>query len=464
MMQRLKDRQTAGQMLARALRKYQDESDVVVLALPRGGVPVAYEVARALRAPMDVLIVRKLGVPGHEELAMGAIANGGLRVLNESTIRSLRIPDYLVEQVTADEREEIERRAAVYRQGQGPLNVQGQTVILVDDGLATGSTMLAALRALRTHHPARIVAAVPLAPASTCEMLRDEADEVICMLMPEPFYGVGMWYEDFTQTTDQEVIDLLQKAQAQTYKRTPSACAVALEVTIQCGAAPLRGILTVIPDSSSVVLFAHGSGSGRLSPRNQLVARRLQAAGISTLLFDLLTGDEEKIDLRTGHMRFDIPFLARRLQAATEWIQRRPDTSGLAIGFFGASTGAAAALQAAAACGPSVQAVVSRGGRPDLAGGDLTKVRCPTLMIVGGEDAPVIELNRQALDRMRPGLGHITIIPGATHLFPEKGALEQVASLAADWFDRHLGAGRSVSDSLSAAKDTDPADDSRTSI
>lgn len=437
-MHRIKNRKTAGEMLARALKKFQDDSETVVLALPRGGVPVAYEVAKELSAPLDVLLVRKLGVPGHEELAMGAVANGGLRVLNESTIRSLKIPQHLVDQVTSDELLEIERRAAVYREGRGSLNVRGRTVILVDDGLATGSTMLAALRALRILEPARIIAAVPLAPASTCEMLRDEADDIVCMLTPEPFYGVGMWYDDFNQTTDQEVLDLLRQARVWEKKPGDLPQVSDEQVEIKCGPAVLQGILSVNPESDGIVIFAHGSGSGRNSPRNRLVARRLQEVGLSTLLFDLLTEAEEKIDLRTGHMRFDIPFLARRLRAVTNWVRRRPETADLAIGYFGASTGAAAAVQAAAEETLEIKAIVSRGGRPDLAGSDLMNVTCPTLMIVGSEDVPVMELNRQALDSMRPGFGHISIIPGATHLFPEPGALERAANLAADWFDRHL--------------------------
>jgi len=210
---RFRDRAEAGQQLAALLAAYAHRPDLLVLALPRGGVPVAYEVARALDAPLDVFLVRKLGVPGHEELAMGAIASGGVRVLNDDVVESLRIPLSIVDQVTEREQEELQRRERAYRGDRPPPDVRGRTVILVDDGLATGSTMRAAAAAVRRQQPARVVVAVPVAAASTCDALRTEVDEVACVLTPEPFYAVGIWYEDFSQTTDDEVRDLLARAQ-----------------------------------------------------------------------------------------------------------------------------------------------------------------------------------------------------------------------------------------------------------
>ena len=204
-----RDRTEAGRVLAERLRAYADRPDVIVLALPRGGVPVGYEVARALHAPLDVFIVRKLGVPGHEELAMGAVATGGVRVLNEQVVRALRIPDSVIDAVASWELEELRRRERLYRGDRPPPDVRGKTVILVDDGLATGSTMLAAVRALRQQQPARIVVAVPIAAPDTCELLRADVDDVVCAVTPEPFYAVGLWYEDFSQTTDEEVRELL---------------------------------------------------------------------------------------------------------------------------------------------------------------------------------------------------------------------------------------------------------------
>lgn len=208
---RFRDRRDAGRRLAAELKRYAARSDVVVLALPRGGVPVGWEVARALAAPLDVFVVRKLGVPGEEELAMGAVARGGVRVLNERLTTALGIPEYVIDAVTAWQQEELARRERLYRGDRPPPDVGGRTVILVDDGLATGSTMRAAVAALRVQGPARIVVAVPTAARETCHELVAEVDEVVCATTPEPFYSVGLWYEDFSQTTDEEVRALLSQ-------------------------------------------------------------------------------------------------------------------------------------------------------------------------------------------------------------------------------------------------------------
>jgi predicted phosphoribosyltransferase len=207
-----RDRVDAGKALAGLLGKYAGRPDVIVLALPRGGVPVGYEVARALAAPLDVFIVRKLGVPGQEEYAMGAVASGGVRVLNDEAVRSLGLSNETVDRVTARELEELKRRERLYRGDRPEPDVKGRTVIVVDDGLATGSTMKAAVKALAERGAARIVVAVPVAAADTCQALRREVDEVVCALTPEPFQAVGLWYDNFSQTSDQEVRDLLERA------------------------------------------------------------------------------------------------------------------------------------------------------------------------------------------------------------------------------------------------------------
>jgi predicted phosphoribosyltransferase len=207
------DRAAAGRALATELTEYADRPDVVVLALPRGGVPVAFEVAQALHAPLDVFLVRKLGVPGHQELAMGAIASGGIRVLNEAVVRELVIPDEIIQVYAAEEQRELQRRERAYRGDRPSPPVRGRTVVLVDDGLATGSSMMAAVAALRRQRPARLVVAVPVGASDTCNALREVADEVVCARTPEPFHAVGVWYEDFAQTTDEEVRELLERAQ-----------------------------------------------------------------------------------------------------------------------------------------------------------------------------------------------------------------------------------------------------------
>jgi putative phosphoribosyl transferase len=210
-----RDRADAGRQLAAKLTAYAGRRDVIVLALPRGGVPVGYEVAQALGAPLDVFLVRKLGVPGREELAMGAMATGGVRILNEDVVHALGIPEHVIDAVAEKERRELLRRERDYRDDRPPPDVRGRTVLLVDDGLATGSTMRAAAAALRKLRPARVVVAVPVGSADTCAELADAADEVVCARTPEPFYAVGLWYDDFSQTTDEEVHELLDRAAAQ---------------------------------------------------------------------------------------------------------------------------------------------------------------------------------------------------------------------------------------------------------
>jgi putative phosphoribosyl transferase len=212
---RYQNRSEAGRLLATKLAAYADRPDTLVLALPRGGVPVGFEVAAALHAPLDVFLVRKLGVPGNEELAMGAIASGGVCVLNEGVVRTLNIPDKVIEAVARREQQELERRERLYRDNRPPLDVSNRVVILVDDGLATGATMRAAARALQQQKPARLVVAVPVAAPEICNAFRTIVDEIICAETPDPFFGVGWWYDDFSQTSDQQVHDLLASSQQQ---------------------------------------------------------------------------------------------------------------------------------------------------------------------------------------------------------------------------------------------------------
>lgn len=446
----LYDRADAGRQLAAKLRPYAGRQDLLVLGLPRGGVPVAYEIAKALHAPLDIFVVRKLGVPGHEELALGAIASGGIRVLNEEIVHALALSDDEIEAVVAREQKEIERRERTYRGDRPPFNVQGKTVILVDDGVATGATLRAAITALRTQQPAKLIAAVGVAPVETCDVLETEVDELVCLLKPDPFWAVGLWFADFSPTTDEEVQRLLAQADEllrtekgeQTMTTTPPMAERPIEqrsVQITAGDVTLAGDLSIPQGAEGLVLFAHGSGSSRFSPRNRFVAQVLQAGGLATLLFDLLTAGEEEIDLHTRHLRFDIPLLAGRLVATTDWVVQQPTLAQLKIGYFGASTGAAAALIAATQRPEVVGAVVSRGGRPDLALPVLPQVKAPTLLIVGGNDQPVIRMNEQALAQLRTE-AKLEIVPGASHLFEEPGTLETAARLACEWFQHHLTA------------------------
>lgn len=433
------DRRDAGRQLAQRLRHLATDENVVILALPRGGVPVGFEIAQQLHRPLDVFVVRKLGVPGHEEVAMGAIASGGVRVLNPAVLIELGISRAAIDDVIARETEELSRREMAYRSGRAFPDLHHATVVLVDDGIATGATMMAAVQAVRQLGAARVVVAAPVIAAATRTALLYETDEVECVHAPERFFAVGVHYRDFDQTTDEEVQSLLNEAAGVRPDGHSHAQGRSHTLRIPAPGGALTADLTIPGNPMGLVIFAHGSGSSRMSPRNREVAAVLQRNGFATLLFDLLTPAEEAIDRVTGELRFDISRLATRLIAVTDWVTGRDDVGDLPIGYFGASTGAAAALRAAAARADVVQAVVSRGGRPDLAGPALDHVVAPALLIVGGRDPEVFVLNRAARERMRRAAVKLVVVAGATHLFEEPGALDEVTRLAADWFRAHLG-------------------------
>ncbi|WP_030690117.1 phosphoribosyltransferase family protein [Streptomyces globisporus] len=421
------DRTDAGRQLAARLDHLKGH-DVVVLGLPRGGVPVAAEVADALDAPLDICLVRKLGVPHQPELAMGALGEGGVRVLNDRVLRETRVGDRDLAAVEEREHAELDQRARRYRGSRSSVSLEGRTVVVVDDGLATGATALAACRVVRARGAARIVLAVPVAPRGWTTRVGDDADEAVSVHTPDLFFAIGQFYQDFSQTPDAEVVACLERSKA---ARDPAAQGA--DVRIPVSGVTLGGRLVVPEGAGGIVLFAHGSGSSRHSPRNRAVAGVLNRAGLGTLLFDLLTeaeaGDRERV--------FDTPLLAGRLVGATEWLAGRPESVGLPLGYFGASTGAAAALWAAADPASPVSAVVSRGGRPDLAAEHLARVRAPTLLVVGGADAVVLDLNRRALALLRCE-NRLAVVGGAGHLFEEPGALEEVADLATSWFAEHF--------------------------
>jgi putative phosphoribosyl transferase len=433
------DRIEAGVRLAEALERYRSARPVV-LGLPRGGVPVAYEVARALRAPLDVWIVRKLGTPGQPELGMGAVSEGGAIFRDRKIIEAVGASDLDVARTVARETAEVERRVRLFRGTRPAPALRDRTVIVVDDGVATGGTTRAALIALRGLEPRRLVLAVPVGARETIESLRMEVDDLVCLYAPENLGAIGAFYTDFEPTTDDEVRELLRRAEAERpaapAPAVPGADVVERTVKIAANGDVLEGTLALPRGARGLVLFAHGSGSSRRSPRNRYVAGVLNRRRVATLLFDLLTPAEDAG--LAGDQRFNIDLLAGRLLRATEWASSQPDTQGLHIGYFGASTGAAAALVAAADWPDVVEAVVSRGGRPDLAGDALPRVQAPTLLIVGGADEDVLALNRAARRRLRAE-SELAVVPGATHLFEERGALERVADMAAEWFVRKLG-------------------------
>jgi len=417
------NRREAGRLLA---REFEDTGildasvgRIVVIGLARGGVEVAAEVAAALHAPLDALAVRKIGHPWHPEYGIGAVAPGG--------IEYVRAHDGLAEEevtqavrVAATNAETLDANLHARR---APVDVDGATCVLVDDGLATGGTMVAAVRWARARGARRVVVAVPVGADATVRSLRaeEEVGSVVCLVTPFDLGAVGFWYDDFHQVSDEAVIVLLAEARDREVVRRSAEIAIAdvrLAADLAIPATPIGW-----------VVFAHGSGSSRRSARNVAVATELNQTGIATLLFDLLT-QEEELDRRNV---FDVELLTRRLVEATRWLAADPAANRLPIGYFGASTGAAAALLAATELGDRIAAVVSRGGRPDLAWNGLAAVRAPTLLIVGGADRVVLDLNQDAAARLTCP-NEVVVVPGATHLFEEPGALEQVAELATTWF------------------------------
>ncbi|NDW01133.1 alpha/beta family hydrolase [Salipiger sp. PrR002] len=428
--ERFVDRAEAGRKLGARLASMALEQPVVY-ALPRGGVPVALEVARALKAPLDLIFVRKIGAPSAPEVALGAIVDGAApqMVINEEVMRSFGSDADYLEKARARELVELERSRTRYLGDRPQVSAADRTAVIVDDGLATGATMKAAIIAMRRQGARRICVAVPVAPAEVAREFAALADTVVCLNPAPRFYGVGGFYDDFHQLSDEETVGLLRQAWAEDTEphQAPSRRNVAVPPLA------LAGELVVPEDPRGLIIFAHGSGSSRLSPRNRAVAEVLNERGFATLLFDLLTPQEAQ-DRRNV---FDIPLLAERVVEAVGYVAGEPDVADLAIGLFGASTGAGAALVAAANLKGRIGAVVSRGGRPDLAGAHLAQVTAPTLLIVGGHDEHVLTLNRQALFALESEK-MLKIVPGASHLFEEPGALEMATEIACNWFEHYL--------------------------
>jgi erythromycin esterase-like protein/adenine/guanine phosphoribosyltransferase-like PRPP-binding protein len=354
-----RDRSEAGRRLAEKLAHYANRPDVLVLALPRGGVPVAYEVARALSAPLDVFVVRKLGVPGYEELAMGAVATGGVRVLNDNIVAGLHIPDYLIDAVANRELEELRRRERLYRGGRPPPDVRGRTVILVDDGLATGATMLAGIKALRQLEPAGIVVAVPTASPDTCEALRAEVDEVICAITPEPFEAVGRWYEDFSQTSDDEVRDLLaRRQQPEEQQAEPSTTDTTLIEAVRAGAHPLTGaaqdydpVMDLVGDARFALLGESSHGTHEFyRERAQITKRLIEERGFTAVAVEAdwpdawrvnryvrrVSDEVDAVEALTDFRRF--PTWMWRNTEVVEWLRAYNDAlapGAPKVGFYG---------------------------------------------------------------------------------------------------------------------------------
>jgi predicted phosphoribosyltransferase/dienelactone hydrolase len=432
-----RDRRHAAELLAARLGGHRGRRPLV-LAIPRGAVPMARILAEALDGDLDVVLVRKLGAPGNPELAVGAVAEGGDVLVAPHAVSAGAGSDHIAREARA-QLEVIRERRRRIGSPDPPLDPAGRDVIVVDDGIATGSTMRAALAAVRARRPARLTAAVGVAPPSTVEALREEADEVVALETPETFRAVGQFFGDFSPVGDDEVVATLRgfwsRRAAASRGEATRADDDPVSIEIPSGDVRLAGDLSVPDDAAGLVVFAHGSGSSRKSPRNVAVARHLRRRGLATLLADLLTEEEDA----ERAARFDIGLLTERLVDVVAAAREREETAGLPVGLFGASTGAACALRVGARLGDGIAAIVSRGGRPDLAGPSLPFVLAPTLLVVGGADRGVIELNEAAFARLLCER-RLEIVPGATHLFEEPGALERVAELAGAWFVRHFAA------------------------
>lgn len=418
-MEFFKNRQDAGLHLAQRLSS-QNWSNACVLGLPRGGIPVAIEVAKKLALPLDLLIVKKIGAPLQPEYAIGAIAEDDKPLWNPEAFDFVPTTPEEKELLVAPLRRKIQHQRDLWRP-HPRVNLEGKNIILVDDGLATGFTMKAAIHFLRTKNVAAIVVAVPVAPLSIKTEIQALCDQLIVLKTPTVFSAVGEWYENFSQVEDDTVTELLH--------HYDELLPLEKMIAIPTPKGPLDGHLYRPAKPRGLVLFAHGSGSSHRSPRNQKVAQSLNKIGFATLLFDLLTLTEESH--RTNV--FNIDLLSERLLMATDWARRQPEVAGLAIAYFGASTGAAAALVAAAK-DQSIVSVISRGGRPDLAVDHFKDIQCPTLLIVGGEDKDVLHLNRESKLRLRNS--SLVVIPGATHLFEEPGTMDQVVQQVSTWLLR----------------------------
>jgi len=437
---RFADRRDAGRRLATLLSDFRYE-DPVVIGIAPGGMPVAAEVAGALQAPLEIVVVHELVMPENPDHPIGALAESDIAIIDDEAVRRQGLSTAQLDAMVGRGRQDLARRLARDYAARPRLAIAGRTVLLVDDGLVDAHRAQAAARWLRRRGARRIVLAAPVAAHESTRDLHEWVDDVVCVAVAG-LWSIRHWYKDFAPTSDEEVSALLAEPIG----------GVTREVAIEVETGLMLSGELAVPwgaHGRGIVAFAHGAGSTRLSPRNRQIASVLNDAGFATLLFDLLSPREEpdRASVFDSH-RPDVPepsLLAQRLVAATHWLRRQPETAQLALGYFGASSGSAVTLLAAAELGAGVRAVVSRGGRPDLAQARLGEVLAPVLLIVGGADTAVLELNRRAQARLSCE-NELAIVPAATHLFEEPGALKHVARLTIDWFTQHLCQGAPAPD------------------
>ena len=457
-----RDRAAAGRVLAKGLGAYRGQPGVIVLGLARGGAPVARAVADALRVPVGVIVARKVGVPGISEVALGAVAEGGHRVIADTVAWYLGVPSRIVDRLAARERTELERTVAMYRLRLESLDLRGRTVIIVDDGLATGATMHAAIRSVRDRHPARVIVAVPVASRPAADEIQREVDDLAVVVMPPRFHSVSASYENYSPVSDEDVLSLM----GQPARRVSPDV---LDISDRLGAALTRsdkpsrdtertiGIpafdATVVGELGvprlgrprkrwerseevrGLVILSNAGGGSRNAYMERYLAGRLRLSGYATLRLDLLTREEHFADEADASRRFDVQRAAARLAGACEWAELEGVAGAHRTILAAAGASAAAALVTAARRPGRISAVVVRGGRVDLAAADFRHVRAPVLLIAGAEDPDALRRNSDALERLYPGAVSIRI-PRAGSAFEEPGALGAVAEHTVGWLDQ----------------------------
>ncbi|RNL85061.1 phosphoribosyltransferase family protein [Halostreptopolyspora alba] len=423
------DRSEAGRRLVERVRAFA-VTDPVVLALPRGGVPVGVELARRLRVELEVLMVRKIGLPNHPEMGIGAITEDGHVCFDDRALARMGIAREALAETVEAERAELARRVETYRGTRAAPRITGRDVLVVDDGVATGGTAKAALRMVRRQRPARLVLAVPVASQQAVETLRPEVDDIVVLTAPENFRAVGEWYRDFGQLTDDDVSTALRELRA-----VRSGADSQRAVRIRAADVYLDGDLTSPSEVRGSVVFA--VSHGRHDPRRHGVAEGLRRSGYATLMLDLLTHDEWRRERQDGWSGVDTVQLGERLTAAVRWLRRSTDLAGEPVGLLATGAAAPAALVTAAGRPDDVAAVVAHGGRIDLAEESLPQVRAPTLVLVPGSESFVRELTEWALRRLGAPYD-LRVVPGAEQLLPESEDWREGSEAAVQWFERHL--------------------------
>ena len=424
----LKNRQEAGRVLAQKIKSVLSSvSDAMVVALPPGGVPIAFEISEEFSIPLCVLAASKIRAPSRPDLIIGAITEEGHHHIDDFSSRLIGTSRDKLEQTLAREKLAIESKVRRYRPGEVLPDLKNKTIILVDDGPTSNMTARVVASYLRFKEVRQIVLAVPVCAKQSVAELTADFDHVISLYHPGPFFSMRDYFLDFRDISDEEVQYLLSKSRKKKFANTEKAFSRKVLIPVE-GSIELQATLSIPTYAKGIVLFAHPNSSKRFEYRNNMIAEELNRIGIATLLFDSLTDDES---LERANV-FDIPFLASRLAFATKWVRLHRMTRELSIGFLSEGSGAAAALWASTYLGADVSSIVSRGGRPDLAQVRLTRVNTPTLLIVGDQDTEIIEINKNCLRTLSSG--KLILIPGASHLFDEPNTIEEVSREASLWF------------------------------